>query len=101
MTYRWLCSGVWIIRILSHHTCAKTAVRLAGILLEEFEPFVNVTVPTIISFIEAEDEVDIALIDEETGASSAGDGNYPNGAAAKVKTDMVYKRGEGHDEGDS
>lgn len=77
---------------LSSYMC-QTAVRLAGLLEEEFEPYVTVTVPTIIAFLESEEDVQISLADDD--AAAGGGGEDEGDSSPNAKTETLYKRGEG------
>ncbi len=64
--------------------------------MEEFEPYVSVCVPALLSFLEAEDDVKIANADDDCLTNGGGGGSGGTaGNNHQQKTDTVYKRGEG------
>lgn len=71
---------------------SQTTVRLAGVLADEFQPYVSVAIPTLLCQIEAPDEVSVTLADEgEVGASL-----QPAPAPSLGShTEVLYKRGTG------
>jgi hypothetical protein len=80
---------------LASYIC-QACVRIAGVLMEEFEPYVSVCVPALLSFLEAEDDVKIANADDDCLTNGGGGGSGGTaGNNHQQKTDTVYKRGEG------